>query len=144
MAISNPASLKERLRAARTAFRRGIAEKLRKLSGDVIDGGERLTVELPDAGGESARVAVEFSEGVAPRSDLCEWVRLQVEEGENVLPLLTLGWAVEDGVKLLDPDPLHRVRHLALAPILGGLDGFPLACGLLFDLSGGVLASCGV
>ena len=95
MAISDPSSLKARLQSARAAFRGDIAKQLRALGGDVIDGRERLSVELPDAG-EGARVVVEFSEGAPPRADLCEWIRLRVKAGGDSVPLLTLGWVMAD------------------------------------------------
>jgi hypothetical protein len=95
MAVLNGSSSKARLTAAKAVFRGDVAEQLRSLGGDVIDGRERLSVELPDAG-EGARVVVEFSEGAPPRADLCEWLRLRVKAGGDSVPLLTLGWVVAD------------------------------------------------
>ena len=96
MAISNPSSVRERLSAARAAFRHDIAEQLRSLGGDVIDGGERLAVELPNAAGEGVRVVAGFNEDGVGRAGWSEWLQLRVETADGGWPVLTLGWAVDD------------------------------------------------
>ena len=96
MAIPNPSSLKERLRAASAAFRHDIAEQLRSFGGNVIDGGERLAVELPDAAGEGFRVVVGFNEDGVGRTGWGEWLQLRVETADGGWPVLTLGWVVND------------------------------------------------
>ena len=94
MAVSNGSSLKAQLSAAKLAFRHDIAEQLRSL-GEVSYSHERLSVDLPEAG-EGACLVVEFTADTAPRADLGEWLRLQVEAGGDSVPLLTLGWGVDD------------------------------------------------
>ena len=96
MAISNPSSLKERLRAARAAFRHDIAEQLRSLGGDVTGHGERLAVEFPGPGGELLRVVAGFNEDRVGRAGWGEWLQLRIEAGERATVLRTLAWAVGD------------------------------------------------
>ncbi len=90
------------LRAARAAFRHDIAEQLRSLGGDVTGGGERLAVELQDAGGEAFRVVAGFNEDGVGRTGWSEWLQLRVETADGRWPVLTLGWTSgdSDGARL--------------------------------------------
>ena len=94
MAISDPSSLKARLRAARATFQDDIAKQLGALGGDVTGNGEHLAVELPRS--EGLRVVVGFNEDAAGREGWSEWLQLRIETPDCSEARLTLGWTQAD------------------------------------------------